>query len=137
MTLSPGTAITIGVVLLLVITIAYGGTFLLKVVTGGFPANGLQQSFFRAGHAHAGVLVILGIVVKLAMSAAGVPPLADTLSTGVLYGAIFMSAGFFLSVLGKDPQKPNRLIVLLWIGVASLTIGLASAGVGLILAGLA
>jgi hypothetical protein len=47
--------------------------------------------------------------------------------------AIFMPAGFFLSVIGKDPAKPNRLIVLLWIGVASLTLGLLTAGIGLII----
>ena len=46
-----------------------------------------------------------------------------------------MPAGFFLSVIGKDPKRPNKLIILLWLGVASLTIGLVSAGVGLIMAG--
>jgi hypothetical protein len=35
-----------GVVLLTVIGIAYGGTFLLRVVRGGQPANDLQKSFF-------------------------------------------------------------------------------------------
>ena len=45
--------IVAGVVLLTVIGIAYGGTFLLRVTRGGVPANDLQKSFFRAGHAHA------------------------------------------------------------------------------------
>ena len=49
--------------------------------------------------------------------------------------AILMPAGFFLSVMGRDPAKPNRLLVLLWIGAASLTAGLVSAGVALIAAG--
>ena len=136
MTLDPGTSISIGVVLLIVLTIAYGGTFLLRVVRGQVPANGLQKSFFRAGHAHAGVLVILGLVVKLATTLAGVGPVVRALSDGVLYAAILMPAGFFLSVVGKDPQRPNRAIALLWVGVAALTVGLVSAGVGLILAGL-
>lgn len=46
-----------------------------------------------------------------------------------------MPAGFFLSVLGRNPAKPNRLIILLWLGVASLVVGLA-AGIGLIVAGM-
>ena len=46
-----------------------------------------------------------------------------------------MPAGFFLSVLGKDPQKPNRLIALLWVGATSLTLGLLAAGIGLVIAG--
>jgi hypothetical protein len=57
--------IVAGVVLLTVIGIAYGGTFLLRVVQHGVPTNDLQKSFFRAGHAHAGVLVILGLVVLM------------------------------------------------------------------------
>jgi hypothetical protein len=135
MTLEPATALTMGIVLLIVPSIAYGGTFLLRMVRGTVPANQLQQSFFRAGHAHAGVLVILGLVVQLAVSAAGVPPLARTLSTGVLWAAVLMSAGFFLSVIGKDPQVPNRLIMLLWLGAAALVVGVVAAGVGLIAAG--
>ena len=53
----------------------------------------------------------------------------------ILLAAILMPAGFFLSVIGKDPQRPSKLIVLLWLGAASLTIGLVCAGVGLIVAG--
>ena len=81
------------------------------------------------------MLVILGLVIKILTSTDGVPALAHQLSDGVLYAAILMPAGFFLSVTGRDPQQPNRLLILLWIGAASLTIGLISAGVGLIMAG--
>jgi len=79
--------------------------------------------------------VILGLVIKILTSSEGVPALAEQLSSVVLYAAILMPAGFFLSVVGRDPQKPNRLIALLWIGAASLTVGVVSAGVGLIMAG--
>ena len=135
MNLSTSDLVTAGVVLLAVVTIAYGGTFVLKVVTGKQPANGLQQSFFRAGHAHAGVLVILGLVVLILTSSPGVPGWASSLADGVLFAAILMPAGFFLSVIGRDPQKPSRLIVLLWLGAASLTVGLMATGIGLIIAG--
>lgn len=135
MDLTPSDTITAGAVLLAVVAIAYGGTFLLRVHAGKPPTNELQKAFFRAGHAHAGVLVILGLVIKILTSTHGVPVLAQQLSDGVLYAAILMPAGFFLSVTGRDPGKPNRLFVLLWIGAASLTVGLVSAGVGLIMAG--
>lgn len=46
--------ITAGVVLLTVIGIAYGGSFLLRILSGAERANDLQRSYFRAGHAHAG-----------------------------------------------------------------------------------
>jgi len=135
MVLTPGNMITAGGVLLAVVAIAYGGTFMLRVHAGNPPTNDLQKAFFRAGHAHAGVLVILGLVIKILTSSEGVPAVAEQLSSAVLYAAILMPAGFFLSVVGRDPQKPNRLIALLWIGAASLTVGVISAGVGLIMAG--
>jgi hypothetical protein len=127
--------ITAGAILLSVIGIAYGGTFVLRVTRGTVPANELQQRFYRAGHAHAGVLVILGLVVMLLTQLNDVAGLWQTLSSGVLIAAILMPAGFFLSVLGRDPQRPGKLIALLWAGAASLVIGLGSAGLGLILAG--
>jgi hypothetical protein len=124
-----------GVVLLSVIGIAYGGTFLLRVFRGTVPTNDLQKSFFRAGHAHAGVLVILGLLVLLYVRLNDVGEPWSTLSSGVLIAAILMPAGFFLSVVGRDPQRPNGFIGVLWAGAAALTVGLASAGIGLIAAG--
>ena len=127
--------IVAGVVLLSVIGIAYGGTFLLRVFRGNVPANDLQKSFFRAGHAHAGVLVILGLLVLLLTQLNEVGQPWATLSFGVLFAAILMPAGFFLSVIGTDPPKPNAFIGVLWFGAALLTVGLAAAGIGLIAAG--
>src|SRR5690606_18566904 len=97
--MSNAQTISAGVVLLTVIAIAYGGSFLLRVVSRAVPANDLQRAYFRAGHAHAGVLVILGLVVTMLMAQAGVTGLLADLSGGVLWAAILMPAGFFLSVV--------------------------------------
>ena len=133
--MSSATLVSTGVILLTVIGVAYGGTFLLRVFSGGVPTNDLQKSFFRAGHAHAGVLIILGLVVRLFVAHPDVPQWSARLADGVLLAAIFMPAGFFLSVIGKDPKGPNRLKALIWVGAGSLTVGLAAAGIGLIIAG--
>ena len=135
--MSTSQTITAGVVLLTVIGIAYGGSFLLRVLSRTVPANDLQRSYFRAGHAHAGVLVILGLVVMLLMAVAGVTGLFATLSMGVLWAAILMPAGFFLSVVGRDPEKPNGLRYLIYAGGFVLVVGVGSAGIGLIAAGIA
>ncbi len=135
MLLQPASAITAGVVLLTVVSIAYGGTFLLRVVTGKQGANTLQKSFFRAGHAHAGVLVILGLVVLVLLDAAGVTGWAHASAIGVLGAAILIPAGFFLSVLGRDPQRPSAVIALVWTGFGVLVVSLIVAGVALIVAG--
>ena len=130
--LSASTAQTGGIVLLTVVAIAFGGTFLLRVVTAGVPTNDLQKSFFRAGHAHAGVLVILGLVATLYVDLAGVGGPWRSLTGLILLAAILMPAGFFLSVIGRDPQRPNALVALLWLGALSLTVGVIAAAVGLL-----
>lgn len=134
--MTPQTLVSSGVIVLIVLTIAFGGTFLLRVFTGGVPTNDLQKSFFRAGHAHAGVLVMLGLVIRLYLADPRVPDWSRMMGDGVLYAAVLMSAGFFLSVTGRDPERPNRLIALLWLGVAALAVGLVGAGAGLIAAGM-
>lgn len=124
-----------GIILLSVIAVAWGGTFLVRVSTRQQEANELQRSYFRAGHAHAGVLIILGLVVRLLLVDPRVPAWSRTVSDGILFAAILMPAGFFLSVLGRDPAAPSILRGLIWLGAASLAAGLLAAGIGLIMAG--
>jgi len=86
-----------------------------KVVAGGYPANSLQKNFFRAGHAHAAALPILGIVIQIPLSQVETSgPIGWIAAAGGPAAAILMPAGFFLSVLGEDPAKPGRLFALLW-----------------------
>jgi len=133
---SPIDTILIGALLLALVTVESGGWFLTRVSRGLAPANALQQSFFRAGHAHAGVLLILSIVILVVLPAAALEGgWLWVARLGVPVAALLMPAGFFLSVLGRDPRKPGRTILLLWLGAASLTIGLVTAGVGLVAGG--
>jgi hypothetical protein len=137
MTIQPQTAILIGILLLALVTVESGGYFLTRVVRGFVPANTLQKNFFRAGHAHAAVLLVLSVAILGVIDNTALPPVLDVIARdGVPVAAILMPAGFFLSVIGRDPQKPNRFILLLWIGVASLTAGLICAGIGLLAAGI-
>ena len=134
-TLSESSSTTAGILLLAIVTIQYGGTFMLRVVSGGVPATEFQKSFFRAGHAHAGVLVILGLVGTLLVDATRLDGLAEVVARdGVPLGAILMSAGFFLSAIGRDRQRPNRLIALLWLGALSVAAGVVTLGIGLLTA---
>ncbi|RXZ72243.1 hypothetical protein [Agromyces albus] len=136
--LSAQDVILIGILLLALVTVESGGYFLTRVVRGHVPVNSLQQGFFRAGHAHAAVLLVLSIAILAVIGHAELDGFWLWLaSTGVPIAAILMPAGFFLSVTGRDPQRPNRLIVLLWIGVAALTAALITAGIGLIAGGIA
>jgi hypothetical protein len=66
-----------GIILVTVPSIQYGGYFLLTSLmdkSSGYMDNPLRQNFFRAGHAHAGVIVILSLVCQVLADAALLPP---------------------------------------------------------------
>jgi hypothetical protein len=66
--LSANSRSTAGVLLTLV-AVEYGGWFMPRVVRGRQPVTAFQQVFFRSGHAHAGVLVILTLVGQILIDA--------------------------------------------------------------------
>jgi hypothetical protein len=134
--LSESSRSTAGILLVTVVGIAFGGTFLLRVVGGGVPATDFQKAFFRAGHAHAGVLVILGLLGTVLVDATDLEGWQQLVARdGVPLAAILMSAGFFLSAIGRERTSPNRLIALVWLGALSLTAGVLALGIGLLTAG--
>lgn len=126
---------TAGVLLLTLVAVESGGLYLLGVARGRKPATDFQRAFARAGHAHAGVLVVLALVCQLLLDATELTGLARILArSGVAVAAILMPAGFFLSSAGRGKTAPNRLIVLVPIGAGVLTAGLVTLGVGLLIA---
>jgi hypothetical protein len=133
--LSDSTRITAGIILLTIVGIEYGGWFMLKIVRGEQPMTDFQKAFSRAGHAHAGVLVILALVSQILADGAHMNDLLNALARNAIpLAAILVPAGFFFSIIGSGVTVPNRLIVLLYAGMAALAIGVVSLGVGLITA---
>jgi hypothetical protein len=66
------TKLIAGLLLIVITTIEYGGTFLLGILSGSYSGfTEFQRSMFRAGHAHAGVLTILALVALLFTDQAG------------------------------------------------------------------
>jgi hypothetical protein len=132
-TLSDASLNTAGVLLVTVVGIAYGGTFMLRVVGGGVPVTDFQKDYFRAGHAHAGVLVILGLLTTLFVDATTLTGFWELVAReGVPLAAILMSAGFFFAAIGRERTTPNPFIALVWAGAASLTAGVLALGIGLL-----
>ena len=135
MQLTDASRIIAGAILLTIVTIQVGGWFMTKIVRGDVPMTDFQKSFARAGHGHAGVLVILSLVGLLYVdqtSLSGVPLWLGRL--GIPVAAILMSGGFFASSAGKDRTKPNQFIWVLWVGALSLAVGVVTLGLGLITA---
>jgi hypothetical protein len=125
-----------GIILITVPTIQYGGYFLLTSLvdrSSGYMENPLRQNFFRAGHAHAGVIVILSLVCQMLADAAVLPaPLIWFVRIGVPLSAILISAGFFFSMLPPTATQPNGAIFLIYVGAVILAAAVLTLGVGLI-----
>ena len=125
-----------GIILLTVPTIQYGGYFLLSSLTNrnsGYMNNALRQNFFRAGHAHAGVFVILALVCQILADSASLPTGWLWLGrVGVPLAAILIPMGFFLSMSSPGATEPNALVSLIFIGAVSIAASVLTLGIGLL-----
>ena len=125
-----------GLILVTVPTIQYGGYFLLTSLMNkgsGYMDNPLRQNFFRAGHAHAGVIVILSLVCQILADAATLPmPLVWFVRIGVPLAAILISAGFFFSVLPPTATQASGAVALIYAGALILAVGVITLGIGLL-----
>jgi hypothetical protein len=125
-----------GIILVTVPTIQYGGYFLLTSLVNkasGYMDNPLRQNFFRAGHAHAGVIVILSLVCQVLSDSAVLPtPLVWLVRVGVPLSAILISAGFFFSMLPPTATQPNGAISLIYVGAVIIAVSVLTLAVGLI-----
>jgi hypothetical protein len=123
-----------GATLVTVPTIVYGGLIVLGVVTGGtagiHPAISLtpvQVSLYRAGHAHAGVLVILSLVVQVLLDHARLGPgVRWAVRVVAPLAAIVVSGGFF--ALAHAPQLRG----ILYTGAALVALATFATGIGLL-----
>lgn len=128
-----------GIILILVPAVAFGGVSLLSMIIGqapGYLDNPVRQDLWRAGHAHAGVLLILALVgLRYVDETRLSGPALWVARHGIPFAAILMPAGFFLSVATPDATRPNALIALVYVGGLFLVAGVLSLGIGLLRAG--
>ena len=134
--MSPTSKMMIGAILISIPTIELGGMFLLSLLSGKYKGSALtsfQKAMFRAGHAHAGIIVILAIVCQLV---ADYGSLGEGLMwfgrTGVPVSALLISGGFFAAAAGEGREKPNKAIALIYIGAALLAAALIVLGISLL-----
>ena len=133
--MSPQSRLVAGILLIVLPTVEIGGASILSLLIGDpqYAQNDLRQDLWRAGHAHAGVWLVLALVGLRYVDEA-------TLSEGMRWvvrlafpaAAILTPAAFFLSVLSPEATEPNALIYLAYIGGVVLAVGLLVLGVGLI-----
>ncbi|GAA3102112.1 hypothetical protein [Streptosporangium carneum] len=134
--LSSSSLSTAGVLLITVPAVAFGGLSLLAHIMRHIPGyldNPVRRGLWRAGHAHAGVLVLFALVALLYVDQAAMSDATRTLTRILIVAApILMPLGFFLSVVRPSDTRPNRLIWLTGVGGVSLGAGTLLLGIGLI-----
>jgi hypothetical protein len=133
--MSPQSRLVAGIVLIIVPTVEIGGASILSLLLAdpAYAQNELRQDLWRAGHAHAGVWLVLSLVALRYVDEA-------TLSEGMRWvvrvafpaAAVLMALGFFLSVLPEDASEPNAMIYLTYVAGVMLAAGLLTLAVGLI-----
>jgi hypothetical protein len=130
------TRLLCGLTLITVPTIEIGGAFLLRMLRSrepGYVDNPLRQDLFRAGHAHAGVIVILSLICQLLADTIVLSePLDWIVRLGAPGAAILMPLGFFLSVASPRADRSNTAIRLVNAGAISLAVAILILGIGLL-----
>jgi len=125
-----------GWLIIILPTVIYGGVSLLGLLVdtqSGYIDNPLRQDFFRAGHAHAGILLLLSLVtLKYVDDTVLSIGLKRFVRSSIPLSAIFLPAAFFFSMLSPSATEPNAFIYLAYVGAVLLVLGLLVLGIGLV-----
>jgi hypothetical protein len=124
-----------GVVLIVLPTVVLGGVSVLSLLIGdaGYRANPLRQDLWRAGHAHAGVLLLLSLIALRYVDEARLSERARWfVRLAFPAAAVLLPVAFFLSVLVPEAHEPSPVIYLAYAGAAVLVSGLLTLAVGLL-----
>ena len=133
--MSPESRRLAGILLIILPTVIYGGASILSFLINdpAYRENPLRQDLFRAGHAHAGALLILSLISLRYVDEANLSKQwKSVVRSFIPLSAILLPAAFFFSVLKADAAKPNDLIYLAYIGAVILAFGLIVLGIGLL-----
>lgn len=133
--MSPVTRRVAGTLLLLLPTVMVGGVSLLTLLIHepGYRENQLRQDLWRAGHAHAGVLLVLALVALRYVDEAQLPEGAKRFLRWAFPGAaLCFPIAFFLAVLTPDATEPNAFINVAYLGALLLATGVLVLGIGLV-----
>jgi hypothetical protein len=124
-----------GILLILVPTVEMGGASILSLLIAdpSYSQNDLRQDLWRAGHAHAGVWLVLSLVALRYVDEATLSERMKWLvRLAFPVAALLMPLAFFLSVLSPEATEPNAMIYLAYVAGVVLAVGLLVLGVGLI-----
>jgi hypothetical protein len=127
---------TAGILLVVYPTVVFGGASLLwHWITRhtAYYEHALRRSMWRAGHAHAGVLLLLSLVALLLVDQADLGDgWKQVVRTTIPAAALLLPIAFFLSIARPEAERPSRLVNLAYVGAISLSVGMLTLGIGLL-----
>jgi hypothetical protein len=119
--------------LLLLVSVEYGGWSPLGFLTGRGQLGEFREQFYRAGHAHAGVLLVLSLVYFLYLDrtgySTGVQWLAGLL---LLLGIMAQSGGFFIHLALGQKNRSSLGTIVTGTGALLLAAALIVLAIGLL-----
>jgi hypothetical protein len=117
------------------LSVEFGGHALLRFITVDQRAlkGPAGERFFRAGHAHAGVLLTLSLVYYLYLPRADFSSGAEWLfGLLLLFGVLAQSGGFFLHLAVGKEESGSVGTVVTRTGAVLIAVALVALGIGLI-----
>lgn len=121
------------IVLFSIVAVEFGGWSLLGFLTSQDRLTPFEEQFFRAGHGHAGVLLILALVYLLLMDRTRFTRRTQLgLCLTLLAGILLQSGGFFVHMLIGEETTASAGTWLTRSGAVLLAVALISLGVGLL-----
>jgi hypothetical protein len=134
--MSDETRIMVGLAFISLPTIAFGGHFLLSILKRAAGTEGItetQRDYFRAGHAHAGVLVLLGIVGQLFLDESKLDgAIVWSLRLGLIAAPLLISGGFFGGAPRTTRGAAGPLVRLVTAGAVVLSLSTIGVGISLL-----
>jgi hypothetical protein len=113
-------------------TVMYGGYALLRLISRGDRLTPEQIRWFRAGHAHAGVLLLMALLYAIFLGRTALPATVQRLACLVLgVGILAQSGGFFIHLMPDKAALGTRVTIT---GAALLAGAVAVLVYGLIVA---
>jgi hypothetical protein len=89
-------------------TVMFGGYSLLRLLNRGDALTPFQIDCFRAGHAHAGVLLLLSLLYYVFLDRTALPASVKQVACVALFvGNLAQSGGFFLHMALGQPKRAS------------------------------
>jgi hypothetical protein len=117
-------------------TVMFGGYSLLRLLNRGNVLTPFQVTWFRAGHAHAGVLLLMSLLYCLFLDKTTLSPaVKQAACAAVFVGILLQSSGFFLHMLIGVPNRGSIGTVVTVTGAVILAISVLVLAYGLLTTG--